>query len=92
MIKLITATDVVRSFSDIIGRVYYKGETFEIKKGNNIVARLSPAKENPILSISDLNKFFKSSAHLSPEDVNDFEKEIKSIRSLKEAHGSDKWE
>ena len=39
MPKLITATDMIRSFSDVVSRVYYKGETFDIKKGNNIVGR-----------------------------------------------------
>ena len=36
MPKLITVTDMIRSFSDIVGRVYYNGETFDIKKGANI--------------------------------------------------------
>ena len=46
MIYLITVTEAVRSFADIIGRVYYKGDEYEIKKGNQIVAHIGPAKNN----------------------------------------------
>lgn len=58
MAKLITVTDMIRSFSDIIGRVYYKRETFDIKKGNNIVATLAPTKSSTTLMASSLNDFF----------------------------------
>lgn len=39
MVQIVKATEAVRSFSDIINRVYYKGESFDIQKGNNIVAK-----------------------------------------------------
>jgi len=92
MPKLITATDMMRSFSDIVGRVYYKGETFDIKKGGNIVARLSPAKSKATIEIGELNSFFKSSPHLESEDIEDFASALKETRSLKDNGGADKWE
>lgn len=92
MPKLITATDMIRSFSDIVSRVYYKGETFDIKKGNNIVARLSPAKSRATIEISDLNSFFKTAPHLEVEDREDFEVALKEARLLQDNGGEDKWE
>ena len=41
MTKQITVTEFCRSFSEVIGQVYYKGESFKIKKGKRIVARLA---------------------------------------------------
>ncbi|AFC71459.1 antitoxin of toxin-antitoxin system VapB [Rickettsia australis str. Cutlack] len=42
MAQIIRATEFVRSFADIMNRVYYKGETFDVQKGNHIVARITP--------------------------------------------------
>ena len=92
MPKLITATDMIRSFSDVVSRVYYKGESFDIKKGNNIVARLSPAKAKAAMDISDLNNFFKSCPHLEANDTEDFKKILDEARSLKDSGGVDEWE
>jgi len=92
MPKLITVTDMIRSFSDIVGRVYYKGETFDIKKGNNVVARLSPANKKVSIKVSDLNAFLRASPHLDPEDVSDFENDIKEIRKLKGRERFTKWD
>lgn len=41
MPKVITVTDMVRSFSDIIGRVHYQGESFDIKKGTKYSGKAS---------------------------------------------------
>lgn len=47
MAQIIRAIEVVRSFSDIMNRVYYKGESFDVQKGNNVVARITPAETKP---------------------------------------------
>ena len=65
MAHLITVTEVVRAFGDIIGRVYYKGEEFDIKKGSQIVVRLSSAKYKSGISMDDLEKIFKTWPSLS---------------------------
>lgn len=82
MIHLITVTEAARSFSDIIGRVYYKGDEFEIKKGSTVVARLIPSSQKTAFPIKKLNKFFKEGPHLSEDDIEDFQKDIEEIRSL----------
>lgn len=92
MPKLITVTDMIRSFSDIVGRVYYNGETFDIKKGANIVARLSPAKKKVTIAISELNGFFKMSPHLNKADSEDFKKIVNEVKTLNDNSGFKKWD
>lgn len=91
MKKLVTVTDMMRSFSEIIGRVYYKQESYYIKRGHNIVARLLPVQKNSSIQVKDLNHLFKSSISLiSEEDRSDFEYVMKKSRTLS-ARG-DKWD
>jgi antitoxin (DNA-binding transcriptional repressor) of toxin-antitoxin stability system len=40
--KTVTATEVVRNFSDIINQVRYQSAEFEIVRGKEVVARLVP--------------------------------------------------
>lgn len=40
--ETITATEASRHFSDILHRVCYGGESFVIKKGNRLMARILP--------------------------------------------------
>ncbi len=40
--NVITSTVLTRSMSDILNRVYYKGERFLVKRGGKAVATLSP--------------------------------------------------
>lgn len=91
MIHLITVTEAVRSFADIIGRVYYKGDEYNIKKGNQIVAHIGPSKNRSTLSVSELNSFFENSPKLQSDDVEDFERDIQFIRSLS-MEIKDKWD
>jgi antitoxin (DNA-binding transcriptional repressor) of toxin-antitoxin stability system len=39
----ITATAVVRSFSEILNRVRYRGESFVVERGGEPVCRITPA-------------------------------------------------
>ena len=54
----ITATEAIRSFSDIINKVYYQHQTFDIKKGKSIVARIVPYNYSSKIEVKDLVSFF----------------------------------
>jgi antitoxin (DNA-binding transcriptional repressor) of toxin-antitoxin stability system len=90
MTHLITVTEAVRTFADIIGRVFYRGEEYDIKKGNEIVAHLGPSKNRASISISELTHFF-STCPLMNDDIDDFEKDIAYIRSSQKELKS-KWD
>lgn len=68
---IITATEASRSFSEMLHRVAYSGETFVIKKGNRIMARIMPvamkAEESDVSQVA--SEPIKS---LPPELIPDF--------------------
>lgn len=76
---VITSTEANRHFSDLLNRVRYKGQSFDIKRGKEIVAKLVPA--NPIMPANEFNDFLKSLPALDIEDRQDFEKIIEECRS-----------
>ena len=41
--QVITATEASRSFSELLHRVCYGGQSFVIKKGNRVMAHIGPA-------------------------------------------------
>lgn len=43
--KTLTATEASRAFSELLHRVCYGGESFVIKKGNRLMARVAPVVE-----------------------------------------------
>ncbi len=76
---LITATEATRNFSEILNRVLYKGQSFDIKRGREVVAQLVPAK--PIMLASEFASFLKNLPALDAEDKQDFEKTITECRA-----------
>ena len=50
----INATEAARRFSDILSRVSYQGASFEIVRGNKVVARVLPvAPASPLKAEDD---------------------------------------
>ena len=89
MIKVISVTEAVRNFSDIIGRIRYKGESFLLTKGGTLVARIDPVNRN--VKAKEIIPLLRKIPHLTPESAKEFAKDLKKSRALlKEA--KDKWE
>ena len=42
MSKGVSATDAARGFSDLLNRVHYRGESFDVMRGGQVVARIAP--------------------------------------------------
>ena len=80
MIKRISATNAARNFSDLINRVRYQGTSFEIERGNEVIARIVPAGTPVILSIAELNEQWTRLPRIDPEDAVLFEEDLKDIR------------
>lgn len=45
MIKTISATDAVRTFSDLLNAIKYKGESYTILRGGKPAATIGPAEK-----------------------------------------------
>jgi antitoxin (DNA-binding transcriptional repressor) of toxin-antitoxin stability system len=62
----ITATEAARSFSDLLNRVHYRGESFVIERGGAAVCRLVPAGPAPC-TVADLVHVLRSLPHVDEE-------------------------
>ncbi len=80
MTQIVKATEAVRSFYDIINRVYYKGENFDIEKGNNTVTKITPVENKFYVKVKNLDEFFKNGPHLDPENAEQFMKDVDDVR------------
>lgn len=46
-VRVISATEAARTFSDLINRVSYKGETYVVERGGRPVCQVSPPPSRP---------------------------------------------
>ena len=79
MAKTISATDVVRKFSDILNSIKYRGNHYIILRGGKPVASISPV-EKPIKekTLGELKELLKKLPRLGDE-AERFEKDMKAI-------------
>jgi len=75
----ISATEASRNFSDILNRAQYRGESFEVMRAGEVVARIEPAARKR-LTAGELSELWKSWPRLDPEDAAQFEKDLEEIR------------
>jgi antitoxin (DNA-binding transcriptional repressor) of toxin-antitoxin stability system len=76
----INATEAARNLSEILERVKYQGQCFEIKRGREIVARIVPAGAPRSLEIVDLGRFFDTLPPLSEPERRSFRKDLRALR------------
>jgi prevent-host-death family protein len=75
----ITATEASRNFSDILNRAQYRGESFDVTRGNQVVARIVPASRKRVTG-RELLRMWQNWPQLDSEDAAQFEKDIAEIR------------
>jgi antitoxin (DNA-binding transcriptional repressor) of toxin-antitoxin stability system len=85
--KIVTATDAVRKFSELLNFVRYKGENYTIVRGRKPVASLrpleaapetTPAEEFEAKTLGELKKLMKNLPKLGAEAEN-FERDVKKV-------------
>jgi prevent-host-death family protein len=54
MATKITATELAKSFSDVLNRVRYRGERFLVERNGEPVATLAPVEPVPAITLSQL--------------------------------------
>ena len=79
-IKL-TASEASRSFSEIMGKVRFQGETFLVMKHGKAVAMIKPAHEAILVQLRDLRGIMERAPHLTPADARKFEEDLEAGRS-----------
>jgi hypothetical protein len=92
MIRIISATEANRTLSHILNEVHYKKESFEIKRGSKIIAKIVPVEdEKKGMSADELNYLCSHLPKLEKDDAVLFERMIKEIRSQAKI-GESSWE
>ena len=76
MPKKLTATEASRNFSEILGRVHLRGESFLLTRHGRVIAQLAPAEPSKVVRLGDLGEVLASLPRLEPDDADRFERDI----------------
>lgn len=79
--KRVTVTEAARNFSEILGRVRFKGERFILMKGGKPVAELGPTEAAAPVRLEDLPAILQALPHLESEDADRFARGLESDRT-----------
>lgn len=89
--EVISATEAARGFGDLLARVRYRRESFLIRRGKAIVARLAPV-ETAGVSGADAAKAWAKMPRLGTREAAELEKDLqrarKAIKPLKDPWAS----
>lgn len=78
MIKTISATDAVRTFSELLNAIKYKGESYTILRGGKPAATIGPAeKPNSERTLAELAAILRSLPRI--EDDHAFATDVDAI-------------
>lgn len=77
---MVSVTEAVRDFAEIVNQVRYQGLSIILTKGNKTVASLNPVATSSSISCAELSKFLKSHASLDEKDKKSFAAELKASR------------
>lgn len=80
---IVSATEASRTFSIILNKVHYQGEIYEIKRGKEVIAKISPAEspKKSKMNLNELKVFLSRVPHLEKNDQFAFEKDVLLIRN-----------
>ncbi len=67
----ITATELVRSLGDILGRIRYRGERFVIERNGTPVARLEPLPSGAPTTVGAALRAWRAAAEPEPSFADD---------------------
>ena len=84
MTTIISATDAARRWSDLLNRVRYRGETFDIVRNGEVVARLGPGLR-PATALDLIDVLAR---HARDRSFADDLQDVQSLQTLPE----DSWE
>lgn len=74
--RSITAIALARNFSDFLNQVRYQRITLEVKRGNEVIACVTPPAKFAGFPIEQLDALLTSTAALSAQEGRDFLRDI----------------
>ena len=79
MSAVVSATEAARRLGDLLARVRYRGETFLIRRGRAIVARLGPA-DTVGVSGAEAARIWERHSRLGAKEAAAFERDLRAVR------------
>jgi antitoxin (DNA-binding transcriptional repressor) of toxin-antitoxin stability system len=73
----VSATEAVRSFSDLLNRIRYRGEEFVVERGGEAVCRMAPATAPERITGRELVAIIRELPHPDPGFAGDVEDAVK---------------
>ncbi len=65
--KRVTATALARRLGDILGRVRYRGESFEVERNGVVVARIEPVRPPGSGRLTDALRAWRDAGEPEPD-------------------------
>lgn len=90
MPKMLTVTEAVRHFSEVIERVRFYGDRVVLTKGGKPVAEIGPTPLSAWVRLGDLPTVLAELPHLDPEDVARFADDLGAARQAL-SPPTDRW-
>ncbi len=86
--KKITATELAKSLSEVLSRVFYRGESFVIERNGKAVATVDPPEPKAEVTFGQLGDLLKD----APWPLEGFADDLEAIQSSQEKIGAPEWD
>ncbi len=86
----ITATELAKSLSGILSRVYYRGESFIIERNGEAVATLEPPERRPGVTLGELVAKLRETGLLPVDD--NFADDLEAIQASQPMLAAPPWD
>ena len=92
MNETLTVTEAARNFSDVVNKVFYRGDSMELTRGGKVVARIVPAVDLGAPTGREVLEAWEAMVHLTKAEADAFATDVEGGReSLNQAPAS-KWD
>jgi antitoxin (DNA-binding transcriptional repressor) of toxin-antitoxin stability system len=90
--KEVSATEAARRLGDLLARVRYRGESFLIRRGKTLVARLGPATEQPLRTGSEIAGMWADRPRIAAPEARAFASAVTEGRKRLNRPPRDPWQ
>ena len=92
MAKTITVTEAARNFSEVVNKVFYRGESMALTRGGKVVARLIPAFDVEPPTGRHVLEAWKTLPHLTKDEAEAFAEDLERGREALNQVPASKWD
>jgi antitoxin (DNA-binding transcriptional repressor) of toxin-antitoxin stability system len=90
---VISATEAVRNFSELLNNVRYRGDRYTILRGGRAIAAIGPLDATPaVRTLGELPGLFCDLPGLDPDDVTFADDVLEAVATQPSPPGESAWE